>query len=485
MSKKNQGRDLIRELVAKGRELDTKLKELEAQAEAWPRIVATATKNNIGAPAARALLEEVQTTKKEMKATSAEIEENRTALASFLTGMRVQATEAVAEAKLREDFMAQYGWQDSRPMGPPDENWSLPSWAKKTTEEPPSGDILTGAPATDTASIPEETPAAAAEFSNPDQNISRQAPPTPAPVSNRKTQPDSPSVFDIGLSDATIKMFVNKAKPQAANPSLNLTSSKALSASTSSTSRSSSRVASAKPGGRDVPVSPPNFSCQAPDLEAREPGGHDSTVGASPELQLRSALPSLQVNDSSLLPNMPDMSLSQSYAQRGEISPGLPCRATPEPQDELTSSAIPPTLSSSRMLHSASLDFSPELPQLQTINLRDIINPCRIKKSDTPEVPELQTINLRDISNKAGGASPEVPVLPKSHSLAQASSNTHDEPRDTPEAPELSCNYRGYGAREASNTPEAPRLLSGRTRDISESPETPVLQTINLRRSAK
>ena len=188
-------------------------------------------------------------------------------------------------------------------MGPPDENWSLPSWAKKTTEESPSGDILTGAAATDTTSIPEETPAAAAEFSNPEQNISRQAPPTPVPVSNRKTQPDSPSVFDIGLSDATIKMFVNKAKPQAANPSLNLTSSKALSASTSSssTSRSSSRVTSAKPGGRDVPVSPSNFSCQAPDLEAREPGGHDSTVGASPELQLRSALPSLQVTHSNTL----------------------------------------------------------------------------------------------------------------------------------------------------------------------------------------
>ena len=71
-------------LVVKSRELDAKLKELEAQAEvnfsimeliqsnsnlssfsihikcqAWPRIVATATKNNIGAPAARALLEEV------------------------------------------------------------------------------------------------------------------------------------------------------------------------------------------------------------------------------------------------------------------------------------------------------------------------------------------------------------------------------------------------------------------------------------------
>ena len=71
-------------LVVKSRELDAKLKELEAQAEvnfslvewnqsmskdkiinhikcqAWPRIVATAAKNNIGAPAARALLEEVK-----------------------------------------------------------------------------------------------------------------------------------------------------------------------------------------------------------------------------------------------------------------------------------------------------------------------------------------------------------------------------------------------------------------------------------------
>jgi len=497
MTKKSQGRELIKQLVTKGRELDAKLKELEAQAEAWPRIVATATKNNIGAPAARALLEEVQTTKREMKATSAEIEENRAALASFLAGMRVQATEAVAEAKLREDFMAQYGWQDSRPMGPPDENWSLPSWAIKTTEEPASGDILSGAPDMATSSPPEETPAAAAEFPNQDQNISRQTPPTPVqPVSNRKpAQPDSPSVFDIGLSDATIKMFVNKAKPhQAAHPSPLPTSSKALSASTSLSSRVTSTAptylsSSAKSGGREVPLSPSNPTCQDLETGGELPGGHDSTVGASPELQLRSALPSLQVNDSSLLPNMPDMSLSQSYAQRGEISPGLPCRATPEPQDELTSS-IPPTLSSARMLHSASLDLSPELPQLQTINLRDIINPRRTQRSDTPEVPELQTVNLRDISNKSSsGTSPrndiqEIPVLPASQTLA-TSSSTKLELRDTPEAPELSYNYRGHSVREASNTPEAPKLLSNRARALSESPETPVLQTINLRRSAK
>ena len=74
-------------LVVKSRELDAKdAKDLEAQAEvnfslmewyhlrnnlfssvhakcqAWPRIVATAAKNNIGAPAARALLEEVNFT---------------------------------------------------------------------------------------------------------------------------------------------------------------------------------------------------------------------------------------------------------------------------------------------------------------------------------------------------------------------------------------------------------------------------------------
>ena len=197
----------------------------------------------------------------------------------------------MAEAKLREDFMAQYGWHDSRPMGPPDENWSLPSWAIKTTEEPASGDILSGASAIATSSPPKETPAAAAEFSNQKQNISRQAPPTPVqPTSNRKpAQPDSPSVFDIGLSDATIKMFVNKAKPQqAANLSPLPTSSRVTSTTPAYLS------SSAKPGGREVTISPPNPTCEG--VETLElPGGHNSTVGASPELQLRSALPSLQV----------------------------------------------------------------------------------------------------------------------------------------------------------------------------------------------
>ena len=141
------------------------------------------------------------------------------------------------------------------------------------------------------------------------------------------------------------------------------------------------------------------------------------------------------------------------------ILPLFHLRYTPEPQDELTSSAIPPTLSSSRMLHrlvviththpsnpcfSASLDLSPELPQLQTINLRDIINPRRAQRSDTPEVPELQTINLRDISNKARDASPgnNTPEIPANHTLVQTSSDKRDEPKETPEVPELSCNYR-------------------------------------------
>ena len=114
--------------------------------------------------------------------------------------------------------------------------------------------------------------------------------------------------------------------------------------------------------------------------------------------------------------------------------PLLLFRATPEPQDELTSSNIPPTLSSSRMLHrlvveiyslpsnscfSASLDFSPELPQLQTINLRDIINPRRTQRSDTPEVPELQTINLRDIS-KGPSSSPGNTTPPQHYQFSQA-----------------------------------------------------------------
>jgi len=479
----DQARGFIRELVVKSRELDAKLKELEAQAEAWPRIVATAQKNNIGAPAARALLEEVQTTKREIRATSAEIEENSAKLSSFLAGMRVQATEAVAEAKVREDFMAQYGWKDSMPMGPPDENWTLPPWAAKSSNEEvqdQKASIQSQEYADDLT--PEETPAAASEFSTQQQNNRKQAPPTPVqPVSSRKAEPDSPSVFDIGLSDATIKMFVNKAKPQSAHhQALSPVSLPAKVISTAKTKASANQEIS----GQKSPVPPTisNFSAayQEPehnlttDQDQDQDPGQDSTLGASPELQLRSALPSLQVNDSCLLPNMPDMSLSQSYAQKGEISPGLPCRTTPEPQEEVTTKAAPPCLSSSRMLHSANLDLSPELPELQTINLRDIINPRRVQRSDTPEVPELETVNLRPTSNKEN--------VSQNQNLA---SSAKYESRDTPEAPELSNNYRGHNIREASNTPEAPKLFSKHTRALSESPETPVLQTINLRRSAK
>jgi len=425
----------------------------------------------------------VQTSKREIRATSAEIEENSAKLSSFLAGMRVQATEAVAEAKVREDFMAQYGWKDSMPMGPPDENWTLPSWAVNSSNEEiqdQKANIQIESQETADDLTPEETPAAASEFSNQQQNNPKQAPPTPVrPVSSRKAEPDSPSVFDIGLSDATIKMFVNKAKPQSARrQALSPVSLPSRVISTAKTKASANQKTSVHKS--PVPPTITNFSAayQEPEhdltTDQDQDPGQDSTLGASPELQLRSALPSLQVNDSCLLPNMPDMSLSQSYAQKGEISPGLPCRTTPEPQEEVTANAAPPYFSSSRMLHSANLDLSPELPELQTINLRDIINPRRVQRSDTPEVPELETVNLGHTSNKEN--------VSQNQNLA---SSAKYESRDTPEAPELSNNYRGHNIREASNTPEAPRLFSKQSRALSESPETPVLQTINLRRSAK
>ena len=243
------------------------------------------------------------------------------------------------------------------PMGPPDENWTLPSSSNEEIQDQKANiQIESQEPADDLT--PEETPAAASEFSNQQQNNRKQAPPTPVqPVSSRKAEPDSPSVFDIGLSDATIKMFVNKAKPQSArHQALSPVSLPSRVVSTAKTKASANQ----KTSGQKSPVPPTitNFSAayQEPehdlttDQDQDQDPGQDSTLGASPELQLRSALPSLQVfpnlilisikllifvkififrlkvNDSCLLPNMPDMSLSQSYAQKGEISPGLPCR---------------------------------------------------------------------------------------------------------------------------------------------------------------
>ena len=216
----------------------------------------------------------------------------------------LQATEAVAEAKVREDFMAQYGWRDSMPMGPPDENWTLPSWAAKSSNEEiqdqkANTQIESQTDAEDLT--PEETPAAAAEFSTQQQYNPKKAPPTPVqPVSSRKAEPDSPSVFDIGLSDATIKMFVNKAKPHSAHhQALSPVSLPSRVISTAKTKASANQ----KTSGQKSPVPPTitNFSAayQEPEhdltTDQDQDPGQDSTLGASPELQLRSALPSLQV----------------------------------------------------------------------------------------------------------------------------------------------------------------------------------------------
>merc|ERR1719462_304258 len=224
---------------------------------------------------------------------------------------------------------------DSMPMGPPDENWTLPSWAVNSSNEEiqdQEANIQIESQESADDLTPEETLAAAAsEFSNQQQNNRKKAPPTPVqPVSSRKAEPDSPSVFDIGLSDATIKMFVNKAKPQSArHQDLSPVSLPSKVISTAKTKASANQ----KTSGLKSPVPPTISNFSAAYQEQEHDPGQDSTLGASPELQLRSALPSLQVNDSCLLPNMPDMSLSQSYAQKGEISPGLPCRTTPEPQE--------------------------------------------------------------------------------------------------------------------------------------------------------
>ena len=193
------------------------------------------------------------------------------------------------------------------PMGPPDENWTLPSWAVNLSNEEiqdQKANIQIESQESADDLTPEETLAAAAsEFSNQQQNNRKQAPPTPVqPVSSRKAEPDSPSVFDIGLSDATIKMFVNKAKPQSArHQALSPVSLPSRVVSTAKTKASANQRTS----GQKSPVPPTisNFSAayQEPehdlttDQDQDQDPGQDSTLGASPELQLRSALPSLQV----------------------------------------------------------------------------------------------------------------------------------------------------------------------------------------------
>jgi len=425
MPKKNPGPDFIQELVAVSRSLDQRLVEVEALAEGLPALAASGRAGS-GAPATWALVEEMEGLKMEAAAMADFVVGEREKLGQFLQDLKGQMGEIFSHTAAMEEFMAQYGWQDRSPVTEESLDWSTP---------PP----------------PEEAPPSEAEA--PQVEDSSSPPPGPGESSSTRAAPvrsASPSsIFDLGLSEATMRMLVSQAKPK--GPSAPPTTVAPPSPSPRLTSHLSTGTLEA---GRRIIAKSPLRSPALPHLHTSSSSVLEDTIGGSP-LLLRSKLSSL--------PPMPDTSLSHSFAQGLEISPGLPRRFTPEPREDTLTLARPgpmETLEAPPYLNPRTLRpplDSPSPPHLQTMDIRRLVASTKAAALTlTPEEPTLQTIDLRNLVTRvqtAGAAAPGEPAM-------------------------ASLPLQG-GTRGRAMTPEAP---PARPRVVTESPETPVLRTMVLKK---
>ena len=444
---------LLAGLKSLGGALDRRLGQLEAQAEGL-HLLATGRPGH-GAPGSEALVAEARGVGTEVASCLETVVEQRMAMVEFLAGMQQLMAQVERETSVQERFLGQYGWEDGRPYTPASLDWS----------RPPEEESAVG------LSCEEEH--GGQEEPEVQENIKS---PKSAVRPGTKTIPvASPTIFDIGLSDATMKMLLAKAKPPATrSPSPPPTHSlaggvqKLLGQPPSPTPPYVRPLLSPSPPSPLQSLRPPTSTAspETPLIQTlylpKLNTFNDSQTGASPELHLRSALPSLQPP--------PDLSLTGSSS--GEISPGLPRRtATP------TISA--PAISS----NPRTLLDTPELPVLQTMDLRKVVAAARLQatapSSTTPEEPVLQS------------RLPKTPVaiLRREPVL----SDTPEEPvLQTMDLRKLVAGARLQAPAPSSTTPEEPMLQSRPSKTpvailrkapvVSATPEEPVLQTIDLRR---
>ena len=103
---------------------------------------------------------------------------------------------------------------------------------------------------------------------------------------------------------------------------------------------------------------------------------------------------------------------------------------------------------------------TPETPELETVNLKNILNqpqPMRpqVISSNTPETPELETVNIKDILKCSKNINPKTHIKPTASTI-------------TPEMPHLETTVLS----NTTNTYKSP-MVSKTIIDKSGTPETP------------
>ena len=145
---------------------------------------------------------------------------------------------------------------------------------------------------------------------------------------------------------------------------------------------------------------------------------------------------------------------------RIEISPGL---FTKRPSKSLEKIV--------KANHNTSLDQSPQLPQLKTVNLKDLIGKSQVQENTdhTPELPEFKTTELQLWSTQKKAE--KRPTF-KSAEIIQHQTSV------TPELPALQSQSESKARIEQDKENDEPVNLHAK--QTCDTPEMPDLKTINL-----
>jgi len=389
-------------LKALGKNVDTRLRNLEAETEIVPPV-----RRGHGAPASQALLEETQEMNRKIAALRLDVRDQMDNNENFLDMMRCQMKEVAGKTFVCENFMKQYGWEDKRPI---DHIESYLDWSKEPQACP--------------SPQPDETPASAEEFQQVEDAGSAVGGAdikAEAEAQTVKMEDSPPSIFSLGLSKSTMKMIMDRKKSQAGG---------ALAPAVPQ--MDPNRGCAASPPSSPLTIPSPQNLLQPKDASQQV----KLELCNSPSLVLSSKLPAFASMQSDSL------SQSQVLMESMEISPGLPRRrATPTvPEEPEPTLLLPPTLSSERMQAIARCAESPETPTLQTMDLRKLL--ANTKAQEEPK------------------RTPEEPILTSYHVRPPSALSSSPANQVTPEMPDLQTTER----------------------NVTGSPETPVLKTVVLKK---
>jgi len=475
-----------------------------ADIERETRTAVIATKGPYASNAADQLRDEAAALKNEIENSLMTVKEDKNNMTSFLEEMKVQFGEIVADTLKMEDFMGQYGFKSKTPVVLEDIlNWDAPEEATTTPAAAAefAGEILLQDEVVNTSVHETDTVISIPPF--------KPKPKTP-PVQQKPKAADSPNFFDVGLSNLAMELVTGK-----------------------SVRSNQPRPKESKNVQDELRLDPPAAGLQATKVQPKpQPVAasayiqDDSMYAASPVLRLSSKL--IKPNDLSNMSNMSNVS-NMSALDNVDITPGLPSRKKPFAQPaklpELTvndddtpvmpelqtvnfasfnwqqSSSASPNLPTVKLqskpaskpstpdLPRATLPTSdtPELPDLQTMDIRKLVQDSKLVRRITPTEPSLLTRNLMVKVGREN--TPEEPQLTGHYNqYKNHPTDMPSESNNTPEEPTLTGQYNKYQPHLANafplpkrNTPELPELSILQDRQdrgvarASKSPETPVL----------